>query len=100
MSQYVRSLTRGGRLALLVASNARANRNPPSCTLVSTGLLLGEFRETPRCHGGANDFSQCAVGSDVGAARATPEAAATDLRTLPEARTSATQPRESRTIVR
>lgn len=69
MSQHVRSLTRGGwfTLALIVVlgtSNAWANRNSPSCTLVSAGLLLGEFRDTERCRGGVNNFSQCAVDSE------------------------------------
>lgn len=69
MSQHVRCLTRGAwfALALLLVlgpSNASANRNPPSCTLVSAGLLLGEFRDTQRCRGGANNFSQCAVDSE------------------------------------
>ncbi len=69
MLQHVRSLKRGGWFALalilvLGVSNAWANRNPPSCTLVSAGLLLGEFRDTERCRGGANNFSQCTVDSE------------------------------------
>ena len=48
----------------LAASSAWANRNPPSCTLVSAGLLLGEFRDTARCRGGANNFAQCELDSE------------------------------------
>lgn len=69
MSKRVRDLNRVGWLALglvlvLGVGSAWANRNPPSCTLVSAGLLLGEFRDTARCRGGANNFAACVVDSE------------------------------------
>ncbi|MEO6025402.1 MAG: hypothetical protein ABIR79_00860 [Candidatus Binatia bacterium] len=73
MSMSIRNQNCGARfaIAILVAfaaffatSSAWANRNPASCTLVSAGLLLGEFRDTARCRGGANNFAGCAVDSE------------------------------------
>ena len=54
----------GAVAGILAASDAWANRNPPTCTLVSAGLLLGEFRDTARCRGGANNFTQCSADSE------------------------------------
>ena len=73
MSTRTRSFAPTGYLSLalvivlssaLWASSAWANRNPTSCTLVSAGLLLGEFRDTARCRGGANNFTQCSADSE------------------------------------
>ena len=60
----------GAVAGILAASDAWANRNPPTCTLVSAGLLLGEFRDTARCRGGANNFTQCSADSECPGGRA------------------------------
>ena len=79
MSSRTRSFTPEAYLSLAVvivvssalwASSAWANRNPTSCTLVSAGLLLGEFRDTARCRGGANNFTQCSADSECPGGRA------------------------------
>ena len=51
-------------ICALTPSQVRANRNPPSCVFSSGAYGLRASRDTPRCRGGDNNFTQCTVDSE------------------------------------